>query len=147
MADEHRHADAGGRDLDLGIEDLLRFHDHLPFFLGRSVVEEAVDVRDHVERDLLGEFLGVGLVADEDVARLFEQLVHAVLPRARHRLIGGDDDARDLRRVVDRLQCHDHLRGRAVGIGDDVACLVPVDRLRVHFGHDQRHVGVHAVER
>jgi hypothetical protein len=57
MADEDRHADAGCGDLDLGIEDLLGLGHHLPLFLGRSVLKENVDMRDHVEGDLLGEFL------------------------------------------------------------------------------------------
>ena len=90
---------------------------------------------------------GVVGVADEDVAALLEQLVHARLAGARDRLVGGDDHALDRRGVVQRLQRHDHLRGRAVGVGDDVLGPIAVDRLGVHLGHDQRHVGVHAVER
>src|SRR3546814_16740541 len=66
MADEDGNADAGRGDLDLRIEDLLGLDDHLPFLLGRSVVEEFVDLRDDVEGDLLGELLHVLLVADED---------------------------------------------------------------------------------
>ena len=59
-------------------------------------------------------------VADEDVARLLEQLVHAALARARNRLVGRDHHPLDLRRVVQRLQRHHQLRGRAVRVGDDV---------------------------
>src|SRR3546814_3643527 len=97
---------------DLGVEDLLGFDDHLPFLLGRSIVEEAVDVRNDVEGDLLGEFLHVLFVADENLARLVPQLVHPRLAGARHRLIGRDDDALDPRRIMQRLQRDDHLRGR-----------------------------------
>ena len=82
MADEHRDSDAGDAELDRRVEDLLGLDHHLPLFLGRAVVEEDVDVRDHVERDLLGEELRLIGVADEDVARLLEQLVHAALPGA-----------------------------------------------------------------
>jgi hypothetical protein len=57
MADEDRHAHAGGGDLDLRVEDLLGLGDHLPLFLGRAVLHEDVDMRDHVEGDLLGELL------------------------------------------------------------------------------------------
>src|SRR3546814_6249052 len=63
--------------------DLLGFDDHLPFLLGRSIVEEAVDVRNDVEGDLLGEFLHVLFVADENLARLVPQLVHPRLAGAR----------------------------------------------------------------
>ena len=73
-----------------------------------------------VERDALGELLRLDRVGDEHRARLREQFVHRLLAGARHRLIGRDDDALDLRRVVQRLQRHDELRGRAIGIGDDV---------------------------
>ena len=104
-------------------------------------------MRDHVERDLFLKFLWFDLVADENTAALFEQFVHPVFARARHRLVGGHDHALDLGAVVQRLQRHYQLRGRTVGIGDNVALFVTVDRIGVHFGHDQRHVGVHAVQR
>src|SRR3546814_14975313 len=94
--------------------------DHLPFLLGRSVVEEFVDVRNDVDGDLLGELLHVLFVAAEDLARLVPQLVPARLARARHRLIGRDDDALALAGVLERLQSDDHLRGRAVRVRDDV---------------------------
>ena len=95
----------------------------------------------------LVNLLRLGGVADEDVADLLEQLVHPRLARARDRLIGRDDDALDPRGVVQRLERDDHLRGRAIRVGDDVLRAIALDRLRVHLGHDQRHVGVHAVER
>ena len=91
--------------------------------------------------------LGLVRIADEDVARLLEQLVHARLAGAGHRLVGRDDDALDLRRVVERLQRHDQLRGRAIRVGDDVLLAIAGDRFGVHLGHDQRHVRVHPVER
>ena len=95
----------------------------------------------------LVNFSGSIAIADEDVAALLEQLVHARLARAGNRLVGRDDDALDRRGVVQRLQRHDHLRGRAIGVGDDVLGAIAGDRLRIHFGHDQRHVRVHPVER
>ena len=91
----------------------------------------------------LVNFAGSLLIADEDVARLLEQFVHPGLARARDRLIGRDDDALDLRRIVQRLQRHHQLRGRAVRVGDDVLLAIAGDRLGVHLGHDQRHVRVH----
>ena len=104
-------------------------------------------MRDHVEGDLLGELLRFAAVADEDVAALFEQLIHARLARARDRLIGRDDHALDRRIIVQRLERDDHLRRRAVRVRDDVALGVAVDRLRVHLRHDQRNIRVHAIER
>jgi hypothetical protein len=95
----------------------------------------------------LVNFLAARPDRDEDRAALLEQFVHARLARARNRLVGRDDHPLDLRRIVQRLQRHHHLRGRAVGIGDDVAGLVAVNRIGIHFGHDQRHVRVHPVER
>src|SRR5690606_21539705 len=147
VTDEHRHAHAGRGDLDPGVEDLLGLDHHLPFFLGRAVVWEDVDVRDHVEGDLLGELFRFDRIADEDVAALLEQLVHPGLTRARDRLVGRDNHAPDAGRVVQRLERDDQLRGRTVRVRDDVAVPVLVDRVGVHLGHDQRHVGVHAVER
>ena len=49
-----------------------------------------------------------------------------------------------LRLVVQRLQRDDELRGRAIGIGDDVLLAVALGGVGVDLRHDQRHVGVHA---
>ncbi len=46
--------------------------------------------------------------------------------------------------IVQRLERHHHLDGRAIRIGDDAALLIERDRLRIDLGHDQRHVLVHA---
>src|SRR3546814_5873761 len=70
MANEDRHANAGGGELDCRVQYLLGFHHHLPFFRGRSIVQEDVDVGDDVEGNLLGELLGLRRVADENVTRL-----------------------------------------------------------------------------
>ena len=87
------------------------------------------------------------LAGDVDALGLVPELVHRLLARARDRLVGRDDDPLDPRAVVQRLQRHHHLRGRAVGVGDDVLGGVALDRVRVHLRHDQRHLGVVAVER
>ena len=68
------------------------------------------------------------------------QLVDRLLAAARHRLVGRDVDALDLRGVVQRLQRHQHLHGRAVRVGDDVVLAVAGDRVRIHLGHHQRNV-------
>jgi hypothetical protein len=56
-------------------------------------------------------------------------------------LVGADHDPADPRGVVQRLDRHDHLRGRAVGAGDDP--LVFADVLGIHLGDHQRHGGIH----
>ena len=142
MAYEHRHAHAGRGELDLGIENLLGLDHHLPFLLGRAVFHEDVDMRNDVEGDLLGEDLWLGRIGDEDALGLVPQLVHRFLARAGHRLIGGDDHALDLGEIVQRLQHHDELRGRAIRVGDDVLLGEARHGVGVHFRHDERNVGV-----
>jgi hypothetical protein len=56
-------------------------------------------------------------------------------------LVGTHDDATDAAYVVERLHGDDHLRGRAVGAGDDA--FVIANRVRVDLRNDQRHVGIH----
>ena len=120
VADEHRHAHAGRCQLDLRVEDLLGLGDHLPFFLGRAVVHEGVDLGNDVEGDALRELLRLDRIGHEDGAGLREEFVHRLLARARDGLIGRDHHALDRGEVVQRLQRDDELGGRAVGIGDDV---------------------------
>ena len=148
MADKDRNPHAGGCNFDLGIEDLLGLSDHLPLFLGLPILKKYVDMRDHVERDLLGEFLGrlvIGRVVDR--FGLVPQFIHTLFASARYRLIGRDDNALDACAVVQRLERHNHLRGGTVGVGDDVLLGIAHDRIGVHFRHDERHVGVIAIER
>ena len=116
MADEHRHPHTGRRHLDIWIEDFAGFLHHLQLFLGVAVVaglrpDKAVNVRDHIEGDLFGEFLDLLFVIDENRAGLFEQLVHALFAGPGNRLVGGDDDTLDRRGIVQRLQGHHHLGG------------------------------------
>uniref|UniRef100_A0A0N5A007 LigA n=1 Tax=Parastrongyloides trichosuri TaxID=131310 RepID=A0A0N5A007_PARTI len=144
VADEDRHAHAGDGQLDRGVEHLVRLLPHLGLFLGVAVVAEGADVRDDVEGDLLGELLGLGSAEHEDALGLVPELVHAFFTGAGNRLVGRDDDTLDGGRVMQRLQRHNQLCGRAVRVGDDVLLARQLDRVRVHFRHDQRHVGVHA---
>src|SRR3546814_17281910 len=69
MANEDRHANAGGGELDCRVQYLLGFHHHLPFFLGRSIVQEDAAVGDDVEGNLLAELLGLRRVADRSEER------------------------------------------------------------------------------
>ena len=90
----------------------------------------------------LVKILRLGRIGDEDALGLIPQFVHRLLAGARHRLIGGDDHALDLGEIVQRLQHHDELRGRAIRIGDDVLLGEARHGVGVHLRHDERHVGV-----
>ena len=131
-----------------GIENFLGLDHHLPFLLGRAVVEELVDVRDAVECDLLGELLRRRGLVHVHRLGMREELVHPFLARTGHRLVGRHHHAPDPELVVQRLQRHHHLNGGAVRVGDDVAAaeLRPKlrQRLGVHLRYHQRNVGLHA---
>ena len=140
---EHRHAHAGGGDLEVGVgEDLDGLVDHLLLFLGGAGGQEAVDVRQHVEGDLVRVELLLDRLAGGPLARLRVERRDAALAAARHGLVGAHDDALDADRVVDGLERHDHLDGGAVGRGDDARVRRQV--VGVDLGHDERHAGVHA---
>ena len=144
MTDEHGHPHASRRELDLRIENLLRLGDHLPLFLGRSVIHEDVDLGNKVEGDALGELLRLDRIRHEHGASLLEQFVHRFLACARHRLIGRHHHALDRRLVVQGLQRHDELGGRAVRVGDDILLRESLRGLGIDLRHHQRHVGIHA---
>ena len=55
-------------------------------------------------------------------------------------------DTANVAEAFDGLKGNDHHDGGAVGVGDDAAR--PIERIgSVAFGHDQRHIGVHAESR
>ena len=92
-------------------------------------------MRNDVEGDLLGEFFGLRRLGDENALGLVPQLVHGLLTGAGDGLIGRDHHALDLGAVVQRLQHHDELGGRAIGIGDDVLLGETFDSVGIDFGH------------
>ena len=143
MADEDRHPYAGRMQLDGRIENLLGLDHHLPFFLGCAVLQEDIYMRDDIEGDLFGEFLPLDRRVHVNRPGLVEQLIHRLAACAGDRLIGGDDNAADAGQIMEGLQRHHHLHGRAIGIGDDVALGVAGEGFRIHFGHHQRYIGVH----
>ena len=100
MADKDGYTHASRRQLDLGIEDFLGLDHHLPFFGRISILKEIAAMWDDVEGDLLGKLLRLRTVADKYVAALFEQFVHALFARARHRLVCRYDNAGNLGVIV-----------------------------------------------
>src|SRR3990167_2498687 len=136
--------DAHGRRIHLdGVvaEDLARFPDQLHLFLGVTVGLEVVDVRDQVEGDLHREALRVRGAAGNEVGALLLEFIHGRAAAARHRLVGRHVDALDADLPMDRRERHQHLHGRAIGVGDDAARRIG-NRVRIYFAHHQRHVVV-----
>ena len=72
------------------------------------------------------------------------QLFDARRPGAGHGLVGRDVDPLDPHRVVDGLQSHHHLNGRAVRVGDEVGRQAVGDPVAVHFRHHEGDAVVHA---
>ncbi len=125
------------------MHDLLSFIEHLHLLLRVAVVGKHVDLRNHVIGKLIGKLLHRRLLAALKLPVLCHELVHSGSAGTRSGLIGGHMHAGDGAQVVDRFQCHHHLDGSAVGIGDDAARRVE-SVVTVHLRHHQRHVGVHA---
>ena len=141
VAVEDRHAHGGRVHLDAVVpHDLAGLPDHLHLLFRIPVVEEDVDVRQHVERDLLRIDVRLGRAAVEQRGGLGRELVYRLLAGARNGLVGADVDPLDSNGVVDGLQGDQHLDGRAVRVGDDAAVAVVGDLRRVDLGHDERDV-------
>ena len=135
VAGEHRHADAGARDPEVGdAEDLAALVAELLLLVGLvpPVVDDGAGQRQDVERDgrdvldrrrevdrrpVVGE--RVGLVDDGEGLRM--QLLDAGDARARHRLVGGGDEPDQPGLVVQRLEHRHRGHGGAVGVGDDAS--------------------------
>jgi len=100
-------------------------------------------MRDDVVGKLEGELLDRRLLAGTQFGILSHQFVHGCRTGAARRLIGRNADAADMRQVLDSLQRNDHLNRRAVRVGNDPARRID-SVFRIHFGHDQRNVRVHA---
>jgi len=143
MGAQHRHANAGRHDRKLGqVEHLARLFDHLVLFLVVAVLGHLGVVREEIEGDLVREDLALDRLAGGVVAHLVLQLLHGLGTRARRRLISRDDDLLHAGRLVDRPYRDGEDGRRAVRVGDQPVMAREV--ARVHLGHHQRHLGVHA---
>ena len=148
MAHKDRHAHAGCGHLNRRIKDFLGLSDHFPLFLGRPIFHEHINMRNHVEGDLLRiNAWGNFLTWNEHSLGLVPQLIHCIFACARHRLVGGHHNTLDPRAVMKRLQRHDHLGGGTIGVRDNVLLRIALNRLRVHLRDNQRHIRIIAIER
>ena len=100
-------------------------------------------MRDDVVGKLEGELLNRRFLAGTQLGILAHQFVHGCRTGAARRLIGRYMHARDVREVLDGVQCHDHLDRRAVRVGDDPPGS-PLRILGIHLRHHKRHILVHA---
>ena len=104
MTTEHRDTHAGGAYRQaIIVHDLLRFHDHLPLFLRGSIFHEHIDVRDHIECDLMRERIHGKVLALQEFASLLIELIHRSSTCTRCGLIGRNDHALDRSDIVERL--------------------------------------------
>ncbi len=109
---------------------------HLHLFLGVAVVQEDVDLRHAIKGYLLCDDLGRDLLPSSERQALLCEFIHRFAAAARYGLIGCNIDALDARGIVKGLESHQHLHGRAIGIGDDVARGIASNGVRIHFGND-----------
>ena len=90
-----------------------------------------------------GAVVGEGGRVGARLLHLLVELRHPGQAAARHRLVGADHHGLQPGLEVERLEHRHRHHGRAVRVGDDALGDRP-EVLRVHLGHHQRHVGVHA---
>jgi hypothetical protein len=111
-------------------------------FAGVAVVLEAADLRDGVEWNRsLERFLFVRLPGEIRL-RAFDEVFRSLNPRPTHCLVGADDDALHLGRVMQRLESHHHLGRAAVRTGDNPSRVERI--LGVDFRDHERHIRFHA---
>ena len=143
VPDRYGDPNTRGGDAELRhVEDLAGLvHDLDLFFVvalwlwppsaGHHVVGQLIWVRNRLVFGALGDRL-----------RLLLELVHEGAAGPGCGLISGHEHALDARRFLERVENHCQGDCAAVRVGDDA--LVVADVLRVHLGHDQRDVFLHA---
>ena len=78
MANENRHTNTGRGYFDRRVDNFFRLSDHFPFFFSGTVFHKCINMRDHIESDLLwkcfGRYIAGGII---DCFCLIPKLVHA----------------------------------------------------------------------
>ena len=143
VAKEHGNPHASRIHLNAVVfENLLRFPDHFHFFTGVAVVLKGVDVWQHVKRDPFWIHFNFSFFPIEQLRRLLSELLNSFFSRATHRLIGRDIDALNTYRIANRLERHQHLYGRTVGVSNNAALCVTHNGVRVDLGYNERNIFV-----
>ena len=125
------------------MHDLARLVKHLHLLLRVGVIGEHVDMGNYVVGQLECELADRRLPAGAQLGILRDQFVHRRGACPAGRLVGRNVYAADVREILDRLQRHDHLDRRAVGVGDNAARSV-LRIAGIDLGHHQGHIGIHA---
>ncbi len=139
MAVEHGHPYGGRAHPDRRVlQDPAGLPDDLHLLPGVAVVLEPVDLRDAVERYALGHRprrprRPAAHERDALLGKLFDRFAAG----SGDGLVGRHLDALDAHGVVDGLEGHDELDGRAVGISDDAALVVLPERVQVDLRDDE----------
>mmetsp|Transcript_4752 Transcript_4752/g.6519 ORF Transcript_4752/g.6519 Transcript_4752/m.6519 type:complete len:235 (-) Transcript_4752:408-1112(-) len=130
--DPHRRTTA----FDTGVpKNLLGFPGHLHFFLRVPVGLELVNVRNHVERQLVGKHFVFNLFSLCPTSQPIFQLIHALCSGSGRGLVGGHDHFLQPLGLVERPERHRGNRRRAVGVGDQ---RLPGHRVGVDLGNNKR---------
>ena len=97
--------------LDSWVQNLFGFGGHFPFFLGKSIIKEHINMRNGVKGNLLGKNFWLHRIIDVNGTGLIEQFIHRWLASTRYRLIGRHHHPAHTKSVVKRLQRHHKLGG------------------------------------
>ena len=127
------------------MEDLARLGDDLPLLTGIAVVHERVDLRQHVECDLVGVNRGNDLRPSHVRLDLPFELGDRLRAGAGDGLVGIDDHAPEANRVAKRGEHRRELHRRAVRVGDDAVMLGQV--FWVDLADNEGHPVIHAPRR
>ena len=100
-------------------------------------------MRYQVVSQLIRKFFHTGFAAFCQSRVLLFQFGHPLCAGAAGRLVRRHVHAADVREFFERVECHDHLNRRAVGVGDNTPGGVQ-GVFGVYFGNHQGNVFVHA---
>ncbi|OQA05413.1 MAG: hypothetical protein BWY66_02513 [bacterium ADurb.Bin374] len=140
---EYGHTDRRDADRNGRFQDFPCLADHLLFFAAHARIEENVDVREQIEPDRVRIYAFRNRFAGQHRAALGFQGLDRFEAGSGNRLVGRDDDAFDRVDPVNRRDRDDHLDGGTVGVRYNTARYI-IQGVRIHLGHDQRNIGVHA---
>ncbi len=125
-----RDTHSGAADLEILI---FEYFSTLPYdlhlFLGIPIILECVDMRDHVECDILDKSLDLRIFSREILLRILEEFVHSFCSCTTRCLIRRDDHLPYPIASIYRRDCHECDSRRTVRIRDDTSV---TDGMSIH---------------
>ena len=139
MSTGNRNTHASCTHFSIDVHNFFSFPVHFHLFLGIIIIKENINMRNNIHGQLILKLLYSNFFSVCYFLNLMFQLSNPLGAGTTCCLISCNVNPFNFRQFFYGFQCHNHLNGRTVWIGNNVSR--PIFRIfRIYFGNYQRYI-------